>query len=122
MVENREFVRFLSWTSAIIVIGAAMVMTLVFVVDPYRIYRFIDQPGFNHIKPAVGRYQEEIKITGARTIKANAFILGNSRAEIGFNPDYTGFAQAGLFLPGEIKARRFGKSRSRRKRRCGRGP
>ncbi|CAN5812185.1 hypothetical protein BH11PSE12_BH11PSE12_21800 [soil metagenome] len=96
MVENREFVRFLSWTSAFIVGVAAIVMALVFVVDPYRIYRLIDQPGFNHIKPAVGRYQEEIKITGARAIKTNAFILGNSRAEIGFNPEYAGFAQAGL--------------------------
>lgn len=95
MVANREFVRFLSWSAAVVVIGGLLSMVFVLVVDPYRIYRLIDMPGFNHVKPAPARYQEEIKLIGARATRANAFILGNSRAEIGFNPDYAGFSTAG---------------------------
>ncbi len=105
MVANREFVRFLSWSAAVVVIGASLSIALVVVVDPYRLYRLIDVPGFNHVKPVPARYQEEIKLAGARATRANAFILGNSRAEIGFNPDYAGFTAAGystynLAIPG----------------------
>lgn len=95
MAANRDFVRFLTWTTAVIFVGALLAVLLVVVVDPYQIHRLVDIPGFNRIKPTPDRYQEEIKLTGARAMNANVFMMGNSRAEIGLNPDYTGFSAHG---------------------------
>jgi hypothetical protein len=67
----------------------------VLLIDPYRLYRLIDMPGFNQEKPFPQRFQKEIKLSGAVASHANAIILGNSRAEIGFNPDYRGWSEKG---------------------------
>ncbi|MET3131598.1 hypothetical protein AAKU55_001860 [Oxalobacteraceae bacterium GrIS 1.11] len=92
---ERDFIRFLHWTGAMVALGALLAVMLVLVVDPYRIYHLVDWPGFNHIKPAPERYQEEIKLSAARALHANLIMLGNSRAEIGFNPDTRYFAAHG---------------------------
>ncbi|HJV74485.1 MAG TPA: hypothetical protein VJ654_09705 [Noviherbaspirillum sp.] len=73
---------------AIVLVGAMLLMLFVVVVDPYRIYQFVDNPGFNTVKPPPERFREELKLTAARANHANAFIAGNSRAEIGFDPEY----------------------------------
>lgn len=96
MFSNEDFARFLRQLAAAALFTTMAALGLVLLVDPYRIYRWLDVPGFNQIKPQPERYQEQIKLVNARASKANAFILGNSRAEIGFNPDYAGFASAGL--------------------------
>ncbi|MBC7404197.1 MAG: hypothetical protein H7252_00700 [Cytophaga sp.] len=96
MFSNYDFVHFLRWLVGACVLGIIAVICFVFVIDPYRIYRWVDVPGFNHVKPQPDRYQEQIKLINARASKANAFIFGNSRAEIGLNPEFEGFASAGL--------------------------
>jgi hypothetical protein len=96
MATTSEFRRFLAWTAAIVAAGALGCMTLVAVVDPYRLYRLLERPGFNQVKTQPERYQKEIKLTGARASKADLFIIGNSRAEIGLDPDYPGLSAGGL--------------------------
>ena len=96
MFSNNDFVRFLRWAAGVCVFAIIAAISLVLLIDPYRIYRWVDMPGLNHVKPQPDRYQEQIKLVNARASKANAFIFGNSRAEIGLNPEFEGFASAGL--------------------------
>lgn len=87
MHVNREFTHFVKKTVLFVTVGILFAIVFVVIVDPYHIYGVVDQIGFNRVKPAIDRYQEQIKLIGAKRVNANALILGNSRAEIGFNPD-----------------------------------
>lgn len=75
--------------------GLLLALALVVIVDPYRLYGF-GPYGFNAIKPRPDRYQSEIKLSGARRLHSNALILGNSRAEIGFDPVHPAFGRRNL--------------------------
>lgn len=96
MESDKDFLRFTSWLGGVIGAGVFLSVALVVMVDPYRLYGLLDVHGFNHVKPRPERFQEQIKLTGARMLHANALIMGNSRAEIGFNPDYPFFSEHGL--------------------------
>lgn len=90
-----QFRRFLTWTTMVGVAGAATSVALVVAVDPYRLYGGAERPGFNTVKPQPVRYQKQIKLEHARSRDADTFIVGNSRAEIGFDPAYPGLAANG---------------------------
>lgn len=99
------FKRYLCILAAAAVAGIFISVALVVVVDPYRLYQVADLAGLNRVKPQPARYQKQIKLHGARTTNANTLILGNSRAELGLDPDHPGFHAAGisaynLALPG----------------------
>lgn len=96
MQTQQAFVRFLRLILIVVVSGVFAAIAIVIVIDPYRLYRVVEIAGINQIKPQPDRYQEEIKLSNARQLKATALIFGNSRAEYGLNPDYEGFAKAGL--------------------------
>jgi hypothetical protein len=66
--------------------AAAAVLCFIVLVDPYGLYRLVSQPGFNAVKPGLTRHQELIKLSNALAVKPQLVILGNSRAEIGFDP------------------------------------
>lgn len=78
--------RFLVLWSAASVLLLGAVALFVCVVDPYGLYRWVDKPGFNRVKPGLERLQFEIKLSHARRLQPELLILGNSRAEIGFDP------------------------------------
>ncbi len=78
--------RFLVWTATAIGLGVAACTALVAVVDPYRLYRLVERPGFNLVKTQPTRYQPQIKLSGAKATGAQLLIVGNSRAEIGLDP------------------------------------
>lgn len=90
-----EFRRFLTWTALVAAAGIAASVALVLVVDPYRLYGGAGRPGFNAVKPQPVRYQKQIKVLHASRLGADTFIVGNSRAEIGFDPAYPGLAANG---------------------------
>lgn len=96
MASKHEFRRFLVWTGLVASGGALACMALVALVDPYRLHRLVEHPGINQVKIQPERYQKEIKLAGARAAHADLFILGNSRAEIGLDPDYPGLAATGM--------------------------
>lgn len=96
MTSSKDFSRFLTCFGAVVGVGIVLAVALVVVVDPYRLYRLVDLPGFNRVKPSPERYQEQIKLTGARALKAKVLIAGNSRAEIGFDPEYRGLTADGF--------------------------
>lgn len=83
---NLPFARFLMAFGLLLFIGVAAITTFVAIVDPYGIYGAVNLPNFNAIKPGLSRYQTEIKQEHAVRMQPQFVILGNSRAEIGFDP------------------------------------
>jgi hypothetical protein len=63
-----------------------VLLAVIVIIDPYGLYRIVDMQGFNHIKPGLSRYHEQIKLEHAIHKRTTNVILGNSRAEIGFDP------------------------------------
>ncbi len=79
--------RFLAWLAVTTVAGCAMGILLVLLIDPYGLYGLLNVEGINSVKPGLSRYQYEIKLTHAARLHPDTVIFGNSRAEIGFDPE-----------------------------------
>lgn len=92
MSENGRFDRFIKSLMVSVLGGALLVTLFVVLVDPYRIHRLVEVAGFNLVKPGLDRFQSEIKIAGAKAMGADVFLMGNSRIEIGLDPDSKEFA------------------------------
>lgn len=88
--------RFLLWSATAIGAGIVACCALVAIVDPYRLYRLVERPGFNQVKTQPTRYQPQIKLAGAQATGAQLLILGNSRAEIGLDPADPVLAATGM--------------------------
>jgi len=87
--SNLDHARFLWRTCAVVAAGVLLAAGIAVLVDPYGIFRVVQKPGFNAVKPRPDRYQEEIKLTVVRSLQPGALVMGNSRAEIGFDPANT---------------------------------
>ena len=92
------------WTLATLVLLAA-IATINLVVDPYDLFRAVDVDGFNRIKSQASQRTVLFKRTNVERVRPKALILGNSRAEVGFDPDSPGWPDAAkpvfnLALPG----------------------
>ena len=96
MISTSSLSIFLRGFAASLVSGIVMVIAFVVILDPYDQYRVVILPGFNLVKPGLTRYQSEIKLTHAAEIHPDALIYGNSRAEIGFDPEAPIFIRHGL--------------------------
>ena len=88
----------------LLVSGAIIVCAFVLIVDPYGVYGIVRRDHFNAVKPGLSRYQSQIKQEHALRLRPQFIILGNSRAEIGFDPRASAFAALGagynLAIPG----------------------
>ncbi|WP_426070255.1 hypothetical protein [Janthinobacterium sp. DSP2-3-3] len=89
----------------LLVSGAIIVCVFVLIVDPYGVYEIVRREHFNAVKPGLTRYQSQIKQEHALRLRPQFIILGNSRAEIGFDPRASAFAPLGgagynLAIPG----------------------
>ena len=96
MPKSPHSLLFICYFAISVLIGITIAVALVVVVDPYNQYRIVVRPGFNLIKPGLTRYQNEIKLTQAAAMRPDAFILGHSRAEVGFDPGALVFGQHGV--------------------------
>lgn len=101
----RDFARFLAVFALVLGAGIAAAMAFVVVVDPYGLYGVVGPTKFNAVKPGLSRYQAEIKQVRVQRVNPDFVILGNSRAEIGFDPKAAAFQAAGgrgynLAIPG----------------------
>lgn len=80
------FKSYLAVLALVLAGGAVLVGAFVFVVDPYGLYGVVRRDNFNAVKPGLSRYQNQIKQEHALRRQPRFIILGNSRAEIGFDP------------------------------------
>ncbi len=78
--------------AAVLTIAVAAVV----VIDPYGVFAWISREGFNERKVRLTHSQFEVRSRVAARLKADAWIMGNSRAEMGFDPLHPAFAQNGL--------------------------
>ncbi len=67
--------------------GFLLVASVVVLADPYDLYGVLRKPGLNARKPVPTRFRNEIKLSGAERVGATQFLVGNSRVEVGFDPD-----------------------------------
>lgn len=66
----------------------AVLGTLNFLIDPYGLFRIVSHPALNAVKPHPDHSLADIKMAAVRNLPVNALIVGNSRAEIGFDPEH----------------------------------
>ncbi len=71
-------------------------MLLNYFVDPYILYGSQRIEGFNKIKPKAGTHSKQSKIHLARNSDINTLIVGNSRPEMGLDPEHKYFQRNGL--------------------------
>jgi len=57
------------------------------VIDPYGLFRVVDVPGVNSVKSQASERGSLFKHVSLERMRASGLILGNSRAEIGFDPE-----------------------------------
>jgi hypothetical protein len=87
MAEDRSYAGFIKWMGASLLAGVLLTVLFVVVVDPYRLFRLVDIVGFNAVKPRPDHYQSEIKLAGARALRPALVLMGNSRVDVGIDPD-----------------------------------
>jgi hypothetical protein len=76
----------LAWVgSTLLLMGVVAAVNLI--VDPYGLFRIVDVPGLNRIKSQAGERAALFKRTAVARMRPASVVLGNSRAEIGFDPD-----------------------------------
>lgn len=76
--------------TVLILIGIA---TFNLVVDPYGVFRLVDTPGFNSVKPAAPSRGPLTKAIQVLRVRPQTLILGNSRAELGLDPNHPAWPQ-----------------------------
>ncbi|MGI9436520.1 MAG: hypothetical protein ACR2Q4_17120 [Geminicoccaceae bacterium] len=76
-----------SWI-AISIVGLVLVAILNIAVDPYGIFGTPRIEGFNAIKPSIGTKVRTAKVHQVLKIRPKAVIIGNSRPEMGLDPEH----------------------------------
>jgi len=56
-------------------------------VDPYRLYCLLEIPGLNELKPRAQQRAALTKAFGIASVRPTNLVFGNSRAEMGFDPN-----------------------------------
>jgi len=76
-----------TWTGLIVAL-VALAAGVNYVVDPYGAHRAFVWEGFNARKPDAGTYGPLVKARGIERVRPRGLVLGNSRAEVGFDPEH----------------------------------
>jgi hypothetical protein len=79
--------RLVARCAAIVGGGVLLLVAFVAVIDPYHLYGFVDSRRLNHVKPLPEQYREQIKLAQATAARPDLVLLGNSRVEVGLDPD-----------------------------------
>ena len=79
--------RYLRLWVILTVILLLAVASLNLIVDPYGIFRLVDTRGFNRVKPMAGTRGPMAKAIQVLRVRPQGLVLGNSRAEVGFDPE-----------------------------------
>jgi hypothetical protein len=74
------------WFGATVALLSAVVVVNL-VVDPYGLFHVVDVVGLNSVKSQASERGPLFKHTGVERMHPSGLVLGNSRAEIGFDPE-----------------------------------
>jgi hypothetical protein len=89
----RGYLRWMFATVALVVVLCGAVTSFI---DPLGLFDGPRVPGINAVKPLLDHHRELSRWRAAERLCPTAGIFGNSRAEIGFDPEHPAFSQAGL--------------------------
>lgn len=94
--DSPHWALYLRWmiTTAFIIVAAVGVFNIV--INPLGVFDSPRINGLNAIKPYLDHHRELARWQAARRLCPNAGIFGNSRAEIGFDPENPIFSEHGL--------------------------
>ena len=93
-MQNRiRYLAILSVTVATTIVFAGMFNLCV---DPYGTFRLFEISRFNRIKLYPDHDIATIKLNALRNARPDALILGNSRAEVGFDPKHAAWGKRGF--------------------------
>lgn len=81
---QRSYIKVLFLSGLLVLMLSA---ALNYVVDPYGLYRWVELEGFNKLKPKSGPNGRLVKPYRVVEVHPKTLILGNSRAEVGFDPE-----------------------------------
>lgn len=87
-----SWLRYLRWMFATLLTTIALCGAFNVAVDPLAIFGTPRIAGFNATKPYLDHHRDLARWQAARRLCPTAGIFGNSRAEIGFDPEHPGFA------------------------------
>jgi hypothetical protein len=88
--------RYIAWFVAIFLALTATTATLNFVVDPYLIFGSPRIDGFNRVKTQINDYVRTAKAFEPFRHATNVLLAGNSRIEMGLDPEHACFNKLGL--------------------------
>ena len=71
------------WT--VLLLGTVVAINII--IDPYGLFRVVDVPGVNRLKSQASERGSLFKQVSLERMHPRGLILGNSRAEIGFDPE-----------------------------------
>lgn len=86
------WLRYLRWMLATLLATVALCGAFNVVIDPLGIFGTPRISGLNATKPYLDHHRDLARWQAARRLCPTAGIFGNSRAEIGFDPEHPGFA------------------------------
>ncbi|KQZ44295.1 hypothetical protein [Duganella sp. Root1480D1] len=86
-MSNASHHHYLRKLGLVMLAGVLLVASVVVLADPYGLYGVVRKPGLNADKPVPQYFRNRIKLSGAQRLGATQFLLGNSRVEVGFDPD-----------------------------------
>ena len=81
---QRSYIKVLFLSGLLVLILSA---ALNYIVDPYGLYRWVDLEKFNKLKPKSGPHGQLVKPYRVAEVHPKTLILGNSRTEVGFDPE-----------------------------------
>lgn len=82
-ITARRFTTRLLATALVVVLGCGLFNA---VADPYGLFRWVDRPGFNAIKPRATQASIAFKYRAIDFTLPQTLLLGNSRVEMGWDP------------------------------------
>jgi hypothetical protein len=82
-----SYQRFTTWCATVVGAGVLAITGFVAVIDPYHLYGLVDSASLNQVKPLPEQYREQIKLAQATAVRPDLILLGNSRVEVGLDPD-----------------------------------
>lgn len=103
-MANTPYSSYLTTLLATIAAICALVAICNAIIDPYGLYRVVESDGFNSLKTRAAQRGRLFKSRLLEVLRPSAIVLGNSRAEVGFDPRHVFFTRMGhaanLALPG----------------------
>jgi len=87
---------YMRWVMITTVAFVVVVALFNVMIDPLGVFGSPKIVGLNAIKPHLDHHNELVRWQAARRLCPNTGIFGNSRAEIGFDPEHDQFARNGL--------------------------